>query len=57
MKVECPWCGYDGDDLAIGRYPISFPMFCAKCRMKFNPKIDENDIENIKYELAKLEKK
>jgi len=49
-KIECPYCGYDGSDLKIGRKPISNPMMCSKCRRYFNP-FQQNDIEYIKTEI------
>ena len=52
MKIKCPYCNYDGD-LKEGYpiYPISFPMFCGKCRMKFYPETDMNLINQIKESL------
>ena len=47
MNIKCPRCDYGGEDLLIGRYPISNKMMCAKCKMYFYPfaKLSENENE------------
>ena len=37
IEVKCPYCGYNGSDLKIGRNSISSKMMCAKCRRYFYP--------------------
>lgn len=56
MKIKCPYCGYDGSDLTIGRtMPYINHMGkclirCSKCKREFNFEIDMNaqivDMEN-----------
>ena len=36
-EIKCPNCNYGGEDLKIGRKPISNPMMCSKCKRYFNP--------------------
>ena len=38
--LKCPYCGYDGSDLSIGREPIAMGHFfsyldCSKCKERF----------------------
>lgn len=41
LPIRCPYCGYDGSDLSIGRkmpfveYGV-VKMFCSKCGREFN---------------------
>lgn len=36
-EIKCPYCNYAGEDLSIGRKPLSNPMACSKCNRPFNP--------------------
>lgn len=36
-EIKCPYCKYGGEDLKIGRVPISNKMMCSKCKRYFNP--------------------
>jgi hypothetical protein len=59
MKVKCPYCNYDGNlkeaiQYNYQIYPISFPMFCGKCRMKFYPETDMALISQIKESLEDI---
>lgn len=43
VEIKCPNCGYGGEDLKIGRKPISSKMMCSKCKRYFYPLADKTE--------------
>ena len=44
IEIKCPYCGYDGSDLKIGRRSIGLDVvgnasiLCSKCKRNFQVK-------------------